>query len=98
MAQRLVDADKLIEKGRLMEELGIDGIPYEVKAVSVTAIEDAPTVDAVPVVRCKECRYYGKYGVCNFHSDDADAYHTGHDVHMDYDDFCSYGERRSEDA
>ena len=52
------------------------------------AIDRVPTVDAVEVVRCKDCIYYHKelgYGFgqcskCNL---------------MPYpDDFCSYGERR----
>ena len=48
-------------------------------------LEDAPTVDAVPVVRCKDCKYWedGYFGYCT-------KTHTA----MDYDAFCSYGERR----
>ena len=45
-------------------------------------IEKAPTVDAVPVVRCKVCRSYNKprVGWCEVH---LDREHP--------DDFCSYG-------
>ena len=51
-------------------------------------IKYAPTIDAVPVVRCKDCKYlheadfkYVQHCVLNEHQVDAD-------------DFCSYGERK----
>ena len=43
-------------------------------------IEAAPTVDAVPVVRCRDCRKFKTYD-CRM-------------VASGYDDFCSYGERK----
>ena len=52
-------------------------------------VNDAPTVEAVPVVRCRECKYRFKN---NGHSKDGcpiiDA-----NIWMDDDDFCSHGER-----
>ena len=47
---RLIDANALIRKARWMEEPDGCGIPYDIMAVSTTAIEFAPTVDAVEVV------------------------------------------------
>ena len=60
--------------------------------MAVKALEDvteSPTVDAVPVVRCRECKH------C-----DPETHHCDH--HMGTvaplrrtpDDFCSYGERK----
>lgn len=80
---RLIDADAL-EK-RLLEK---GFYPAIVKR----AIEDAPTVDAVEVVRCKDCIYtrklYGrlvcKYGTC-----------SGCILCEDF--FCATGERRCEE-
>lgn len=48
-------------------------------------IEKAPTVDAVIVMRCKNCRSYNKpkTGWCEVH---LDREHP--------DDFCSYGKRK----
>lgn len=43
-------------------------------------IRQMPTVDAVPVVRCRDCRKFKTYG-CRM-------------VASGYDDFCSYGERK----
>lgn len=42
-----------------------------------------PTVDAVPVVRCRDCRKFKTYG-CRM-------------VASGHDDFCSYGERKDGD-
>lgn len=56
-------------------------------------IADAPDVDVVEVVRCRECEYWKcnpnttEYGVCKKVSYD------DFEVVMDSDDFCSYGER-----
>nr|DAP85116.1 MAG TPA: high-potential iron protein ligated [Caudoviricetes sp.] len=49
-------------------------------------IENAPTVDAVVVTRCKDCKYYNP-----------DEYECGCDFagglpYIKPDDFCSYGE------
>lgn len=44
------------------------------------------TVDAVEVVRCKDCKYFYD-GVCSIHADK---------VLMDNDDFCSWGERKDD--
>lgn len=46
-----------------------------------------PTVDAVPVVRCKDCKHHYDCGVhfCN---------RLGMDCPDDSDFFCSYGERK----
>lgn len=43
-----------------------------------------PTVDAVPVVRCKECKWAGGDFVC----------YRGVMVQHKPEDFCSYGERK----
>lgn len=52
----------------------------------VRLIERAPTVDAVPVVRCKDCKYNIGTKKCL----NPDSFFA---VPKD-DDFCSYGERR----
>lgn len=48
-------------------------------------IDNAPTIDAVQVVRCKDCKYYeGKNTYC------------ANDRLATPDDYCSIGERREE--
>lgn len=77
---RLIDADTL------ENEFGISDADIIAKEV----IRDVPTVDAVPVIRCRECKYRFEN---NGHSKNGcpiiDA-----NIWMDDDDFCSYGERK----
>lgn len=47
-------------------------------------LETAPTIDAVPVVRCRECKYHNK-PPCPMRL----SFNWTED-----DDFCSYGERK----
>ncbi len=78
---RLIDADKLDwwYKGRNIRHV----------------IDDAPTVDAVPVVRCKDCKWFADnndgewYGCQMFHV----VLNTPEDAPKP-NDFCSYGERK----
>ena len=67
---RLIDADALIGK-----DVGIAW-------VSTEAIRNASTIDAVPVVRCRECKHLGFCG---------DA--TNLEV-MGFYGYCSRGERK----
>ena len=45
-----------------------------------TILSEAPTINAIPVVRCRDCRKFKTYD-CRM-------------VASGYDDFCSYGERK----
>ena len=56
----------------------------------VSLLEDSPTVDAVEVVRCKDCRYCQSdvHGLWCFN----DYEHS-----LQPNDFCSYGERKDND-
>ena len=86
---RLIDADRL-------SEAIYDNVPapYEdaswAKENCLAEIDAAPTVDAVPVVRCLECKYrFGNNGHSKNGCPIIDA-----NIWMDDDDFCSYGERK----
>lgn len=78
---RPIDADELMEK-------------YHKTPVwdSWVEINNAPTIDAVPVVRCKDCKHSFErserkpFG-CYLHGKNGITLHDG-------DDFCSYGERK----
>lgn len=82
---RLIDADELKGKAFATPD---DGEHF----VYCQDIDEAPTVDAVPVVRCKDCKHY-EMGVClKIYSDgnvSKDAWQRRKPV-----DFCSYGERK----
>lgn len=55
-------------------------------------IEKAPTIDAVPIIRCKDCKYshpwYADKSICDLWAE------TGVDVFND--GFCSYGEGKDD--
>ena len=89
--KRLIDANAIIGKARWMEVPDGNGINYDIKAVSVCTIEDAPTVDAVEVVRCKDCKHYFHYG------DEVYGCRTYGMLKTNPDSFCSYGERKDND-
>ena len=87
---RLIDADALIDKAETVldehETIWFD-------AVSVNNIHSAPTIDAVSVVRCGECKHY----------DDGDCEHPCSEVGdspllVTADDFCSYGQKGDENV
>ena len=87
---RLIDADRL-------SEAIYDNVPapYEdaswAKENCLAEIEAAPTVDAVPVVRCRECKHCDPE---NHHCD----HHMGTaaPLRRKPDDFCSYGNRKED--
>ena len=56
---RLIDADALKERTSQMI------VPNWVRTLVRTLIDDNATIDAVPVVRCGECKYDGR---CMFQS------------------------------
>ena len=95
---KLIDADKLLEVivKRKRPENGADcskeRYRYMQWLADYWAIKDAPPIDAVEVVRCKECKHWvcnpntEEWGKCKWISDEQ------FDVVMNADDFCSYGE------
>lgn len=90
--KRLIDADKLLEIYKkwipqlLSKEDEGDRRGVE---TCIMVLEDIQTVDAVPVVRCRECKYCDPE---NHHCD----HHMGTaaPLRRKPDDFCSYGERK----
>jgi len=85
---RLIDADAL-DYLTHRECIG-HGEYYDMEIVTKVRIDNAPTIDAVEVVRCKDCKHYDqawdKRGAC-FNS-------KGVFGILNDDDYCSYGERR----
>ena len=109
---RLIDADKRIAEIKKLYCDGCDnygGTKCRACWVddAMCLIDDATTVDAVPVVRCRECKYWcdedGKlqdsdgvlFARCKVHNYLIDGRHTG--WCPTENDFCSYGERKEGD-
>lgn len=82
---RLIDADALIaDSCRDCPEELRKRCKTEPACADTKFLFEIPTVDAVPVVRCKECKWTGGDFVC----------YRGVMVQHKPEDFCSYGERK----
>ena len=94
---RLIDADALLDKFLRsyteQEKVGnFQFVACEIKQDFADMVCEQPTIDAVLVVRCRECKHYGTADFdgnilcgCTLHSAMVD---------ITPDSFCSYGERK----
>lgn len=58
MNMRLIDADGLIKKAYRSEMWNRSTQAFDLFVVDAEDVEDAPTIDAVEVVRCRDCVYW----------------------------------------
>ena len=101
---RLIDADELKTKVEAMVVHRVNESDYDFGRnqafdyVADILIDDAPTIDAVEVVRCKDCRWW---------NGSKETMHNNHlcrnwskfgSINTSADDFCSYGERKGGDS
>ena len=99
---RLIDADALLESAGVFEVKACargcgKSTLHLAKAWLWNEVQKAPTIDAVPVCRCKDCKHRRFTGVAPF------MYHCcGHNDGLvgkvNDDDFRSYGERKEADG
>ena len=81
---RLIDADAL------RSEFGVS----DSAIIAKETIDDAPTIDAVPVVRCQECKRWDD-NPDSYGKDDGPKGKCLKTFEETYpDDFCSYGQRK----
>ena len=101
---RLIDANEALELFRAnyanterlikLGEIQLDSLAEGYTEAAHIIKHILPSVDAVPVVRCKDCRYWqdnnGGYPneECRWREDET----------PDADDFCSYGKRKDGDS
>ena len=94
--KRLIDASDL-GSFSFHIECEEEGEVFERCVVDWEDIETAPTVDAVEVVRCKDCKHYDNSEGIQWCHLNSKFYPGGVDWHSFPDDgFCSYGERRTD--
>lgn len=73
------ETEEIIEKEYTVEDF-----------IDTFAVDGCPqTVDAEPIIRCKDCKYSVDNDYCLFSTAD-----MGEINKMDADDFCSRGERK----
>ena len=99
--KRLIDANALIS---YIDECSQESRFRVYYGYAKSFIDDAPTVDAVEVLRCRDCKYWGDeagklqhsdgvlFARCKVHNYLIDGRHTG--WCPTENDFCSYGERK----
>lgn len=99
IVSRLIDADNLdftfdrrcFSEGDTQYVRGADD--------AIGVVNNAPTIDAVPVVRCRDCKWFNHYTM-ECESDDVATDHEGgasFSINFGPDDFCSYGQRKEAD-
>lgn len=92
---RLIDADKIYNAVERRYQVS-SGIEHRCERDLLDLICAADTVDAVEVVRCKDCKYYCQDKIngviCRHPALDFDTECFDHWINTNPDDFCSYGE------
>ena len=94
---RSIDADKLLEiYKKWIPQLSSKEDEGDRRGVEtcIAVLEDMPTMDAVEIVRCKDCKHY------EIHKPKVleNCERNGYIIPMKPDDFCSYGERKDGDG
>lgn len=73
----------LISRISLKQSIAVSAILKDKKTLE-QIIDEEPSIDAVPVVRCKDCKYYKENTlVCSRYG-------------LEDDDYCSWAERKEE--
>lgn len=105
---RLIDADALTEElydlkytkeypSIILTQAGQEIYNSGVETAIGTVLS-APNVDAVPAIRCKDCKHRGGYHCPMYHTetslDDLDGFDEYTVDRTDGDGFCHRGERR----
>ena len=88
---RLIDADALytmLVKKHDFGELSAKG--------AIRCAAEQPTVDAVPVIRCKDCKYYRDGDCWHERENDRWIYYQSIIEEPNPDDYCSLAERKEE--
>lgn len=93
---RLINADKLLQVIAEQERWNVPDFVYE-------SIKNAPTIDAEPVVKCKDCKWFDKtedpsYGYCHAMKHGYYSRHWEISIYRKYkeDFYCADGEVKHE--
>lgn len=87
---------RLIDRSELLDKFNLECKTAQERYM---ALINAPTISAVPVVRCRDCKWFNHYTM-ECESDDVATDHEGgasFSLNFGPDDFCSYGQRKEAD-
>ena len=90
---RLIDVDEVLRKmQQVLDEKQDqrDSVAYFAFSSIMSALRTEPTVDAVEVVRCRDCKHFDNH-TCKCYVFCDNEYEV--QLEVDRDHFCSYGER-----
>ena len=95
---RLIDADALKKLISNDIEAHDADVCKSVLRTVLSYINTEPTIYAVPVVRCKDCKWYGDEnlkicGCCMYWAQDGGVL-----IPTKFIDFCRYGERKDDET
>ena len=93
---RLIDADAVLRHKRKMSGADFGGEFWD-EAVLVSDIMNASPVDAVPVVRCKDCKHYMPQKKSAHWENRANYCNRFVRIKVQPNDFCSYGDQKDSD-
>ena len=88
--RRLIDANALMERLKFKRRISEVGL-YRGLESAMAQCAKAPTVDAVEVVRCKDCKHYVD---SPYDNGDMMCDYWGEWIFPEDNDFCSGGERK----
>lgn len=92
---------KMIERQRVLETIANvdnygDGVAYEALGHAYRDVALIPTVDAIPVIRCEDCKYCRTY----YHGENMPFSYACDKLYLtnnlSSDDYCSRAERKEE--
>lgn len=94
---RLIDADK-VKKYMHMDDFETPDERWMPESEFAALVDSQPTVNAEPVVRCRECMHYKKHSHsagmrCDHPNLNYDIECFDQWLDVEPNDFCSYGER-----
>ena len=88
---RYIDAEKIKQK---LNDKIINPQTAFINGVLIGLLDREPTADVVEVVRCKDCKYFNDIKhTCSLHSHELIRFQ----VSMEFNDYCSYGERKEQE-
>ena len=89
---RLIDADRALE---VIRDQGIaHPHAYHLTNYATRILQEAPTVDAVKIVRCKDCKHYRPQKKSAHWENKANYCNRIVTIKVQPYDFCSHGERK----
>lgn len=92
-----IESLRLIACGMRTGKKMLFDVLTEFRSLVLMKIDETKPVDAVEVVRCKDCKWKGKDRFAYYDCCVNPNYGMASGVELRDNDFCSYGERRGND-